>query len=234
MHGSVLTNDKYAKFANENTVEVMAMGRLDEAIEKGERRASTYAGMREGREVRFMFEWPGLTAEEMNALNRSKAGTYNDTGGIPMTFLVDPHTLAEITRWRGGGTTAKDIVEGVEAARKTLAQAHGQGFSRKAWNKILEAEEDAWARVGKEDYTKAVAALDKEIAKGAGWPEEVKERLQGTRARVVAVAEARIQELETLAAEDATKAKAELRKLLRKLKGTGLESRVEAFLQTLA
>ena len=42
MHSAVMQNKKYIKFANESTVEVIAVSRLDQAISKGDPKAGTY------------------------------------------------------------------------------------------------------------------------------------------------------------------------------------------------
>ena len=87
----MLQNEKYIEFANENTVEVVALGRLDEAIQKNERKAEEYDAKDEsGKPVKYMVEFPGLTREEIIALHQSKASTYNDTKGIPFTAIIDP------------------------------------------------------------------------------------------------------------------------------------------------
>ena len=49
MHGSVLQNDKYIEFADENTVEVIELQRLQEGIDEKDRKAETYKA-EDGRE----------------------------------------------------------------------------------------------------------------------------------------------------------------------------------------
>jgi hypothetical protein len=227
----VLQNDDYIQFATENTVEVLALSRLDEAIGKQEARAATFEGHRRGEPVQYLVSWPNLTAADVDALHKSKAGQYNDTGAIPVTFLVNPHTLEEITRWKGA-VTVDDLVEAVKAARKTLEEAHGEGFARKAFLKFLAAEEKAWEKVVKGDFAAAVKEVDKAIAKSAEWPEPMAMRGQTLRRLVIEAAEKRLAEVEALLGEDPAKGKAELRKLLPKLKGTGLEERAKALLES--
>jgi hypothetical protein len=130
MHSSVLQNKKYIAFSSENTVEVISLGRLDEGIQKGDARAATYeAEDEEGNKVQRLVSWPSLTVEEIDALRRSKAGTYNDTGKIPFTCVVNPHTLEEMQRW-SGGQSSKTIIEAVTEHKKTLAKEHGPSLSR--------------------------------------------------------------------------------------------------------
>ena len=224
MHRSVLTNSKYMEFSAKNTVEVISVSGVREAAEGGDDRAATYEGSNLGVPVEFLCQWPGLTVDDHEALRRTKAGSYNDTGGVPFTCLVNPHDEAEMARFKGG-TPAGDLMEAVEAARETLEEEHGEGFERKTWNKITGAEEDAWEKVAKGDYTKALKVLDKAAKKMADWPEAVQARATASREAVIGHAERALDTIEELAEEDAIKAKKALRKLRPKLKGTGLEER---------
>lgn len=227
MYASVMCNDKYMKFAEKNTVEVISLSRLQEGVDKEDARAETYEGMRKGNPVDFLVAFPGLTVQEMLDLHGSKAGRYNDTGKVPFTCLVNPHTQEEMTRWQGG-TPVKVVMQGVEDAREALVEEHGKGFSRKTYRKITGAEEDAWKKVAKGDYAKAVAILDKNAKKSAQWPEALRQRLDGTRTEIVSAAEKALDAIETLAETDPNAAKKDLRKIRSKLKGTGLEERAAA------
>jgi hypothetical protein len=232
MHSAVLENTKYREFAETGTVEVLCLSRLDEGIEKGDPRAATYEGQRNGKPVQMMVNFPGLTADEVNALNASKAGRYNDTGGIPVTTLVNPHTEEAIIRWQGG-TSAKTIIEAATEARATLEKEHGEGFPARTYAKFLGAEDDAWQAVAKGDFTKALKEVDAVLAKSEDWPEVMKTRGEALRRLIVEAAAARLDEIEAQSSEDLNRAKADLRKLLAKLKGTGLEERAKTLLETL-
>jgi len=111
VHGSVLQNKKYIKFAYENTVEVLALSRLDEGIQKGDKRAATYSGD-DGKE--YMVGWPNLTAADISSMCSSKAGSYNNTGKIPFTCIVNPHDEAEMVRFceRIPGPKMANMLEG--------------------------------------------------------------------------------------------------------------------------
>ena len=127
MHGSVLQNKKYIKFADENTVEVIALGRLQEGIDKKDRKAETYEDKKTG--AVYLVEFPGLTVEQMLALATSKAGSYNNTGKIPYTAIVNPHNEEEMS-YLPGGISGKQLMEAVEEA-KTLnlpIVVHSHGF----------------------------------------------------------------------------------------------------------
>lgn len=131
MHGSVLQNDKYISFANNNTVEVMAISRLDEAVSKGDkqsvdekRKTETYDGKDDkGNSIKLMKEWPNLTYDQLIALNSSPAGQYNKTGRIPYTSVINPFTLVE-TKQMPGGQGIKTIEEAVLEAEKSFAKEH--------------------------------------------------------------------------------------------------------------
>jgi hypothetical protein len=106
MHSALMCNKKYIEFANENTVEVISLDRLQEGIEKKDRKAETYEAKVDGQTVKYMVEFPGLTVEDMLALASSKAASYNKTGKIPYTAVVDPWTLTaqELNGGQGAGT----------------------------------------------------------------------------------------------------------------------------------
>ncbi|MCA9321683.1 MAG: hypothetical protein KDB53_13160, partial [Planctomycetes bacterium] len=87
----MMQNKKYIQFAEENTVEVIALQRLEEAVEKGDSKAEKYTKTGpDGQETEYMVNWPSLTYDQMIAFNRTKAGQYNKTGKIPYTAIVNP------------------------------------------------------------------------------------------------------------------------------------------------
>ena len=226
MHGAVLQNKKYIKFAEENTVEVMALGRLDQAIEKGDRKAETYkAKDKEGNEVEYLVEFPGLTAKMINSLKSSKAGSYNNTGKIPYTAIVNPHTLEEMNNIRGG-FGAKTLMGTVTEAKKTLEKTHGKSVSRKVLAKIDKAEAGIRKDLEKGKYSNALASagkLEKSVAK---QPEAVQKKAAAVTASVLATVGKRLDELEASISRGETKqAGRELAGLARALKDTDLEER---------
>jgi hypothetical protein len=231
MHSAVMCNKKYIDFADDNTVEVICLQRLKEGIEKKEARAATYEVEVGGKKVEYLVEFPGRTVEEIEALESSKGGQYNQSGSIPYTALVDPHTLKEITHW-GGGTSASTIMEAVEELRKSLEKEHGKGVARKDIAAVEEAEVDAQEKIVKGDYAGALKEFDGLSRKADKWPEVLKERWGKGREAVIASAEAELTRIETAKEEDATAARRDLTKLMGKLRGTGLEDRAKALLAT--
>ncbi|MBK6940523.1 MAG: hypothetical protein IPH13_10030 [Planctomycetes bacterium] len=232
MHASVLQNKDYIKFADKNTVEVISLSRLDEGIETKEHRAETYEVTENGEKKTYLVEFPGMTVDEMLALNRSKAARFNDTGGVPFTAVIDPWTEKEMQRW-SGGTASGAIQDGVLAARKSLTKEHGEGVERKALRDCEDGFAEARAQSGKGEFAKAIEVLKKAdgIAKGS---QLLQERATAARDEVVAAATAALDAIETLKASDAAKAKSELSKLNAKLRGTGLEERAKALAAELA
>lgn len=228
MHSALCCNKKYMDFAADNTVEVISLSDLEKGVEAGDRRAETYEAKVGGETAKYLCEFPGLTVEDVKALRHSKAGSYNQTGKIPYTCIVDPWTLEEIQHW-SGGQSSKSIIEAVEVARATLEEAHGEGLSRKELRKLDRTEEKAAEAVEKQDYAKAIKLLDK-AAKDA--PEVLQPRIKEARDGVIEAAGKAIDEAEST--EDAREAKRTLRRLRTKLKGTGLEPRVEQLLETIA
>lgn len=230
MHSAVMQNKKYISFAEENSVEVLALSRLDEGIQKKDKRAVAYkAKGPDGQDVTYMLEWPGLTLAEILTLDRSKAAQYNKTGKIPYTCLVDPHTEAEVERL---GSSAKAIMESVEAYRKKLQKEHGKGYSRKDLEKLTVAEAKVGQFVAAKEFAKAVEALGKVVAQGA--PEPVTKRLTASREAITKAATDEVQRVEELSKTDVAKAKKELAGLVERLRGTGVEDKAKDLMKALA
>jgi hypothetical protein len=232
VHGAVLKNKKYIAFADENTVEVISLQDLDKGMEKNDRRAATYKEKgANGQERECLVEWAGLTVEEINALHGSKAGTYNNTGSIPYTAIVDPHTLEQMDKI-SGGYGAGTLMEMVTAARKELEKQHGKGVSRKSLNKVRDADREIREELDKGNLAKALAdsaALEKKVAKESA---AVVDLAGKTRATVLEAAGKQLDEIEAMIArgEKAGAAK-QLGPLARALKGTTLEERALALLE---
>lgn len=233
MHSAVMQNADYVKFASQNTVEVLALGRLDEAVQKQEKKAATYQGERDGQKIDLMVEWPNLTYDEIIALNQSKAGQYNNTGGIPYTSIVNPHDLTEM--WsHSGGTGASAIEEAALAAKKKLEKQHGKGLSRKEYKSFAEAEGQAAKLASDGEFTKAISAIDAFKSKAEAWPQELKARYETGRQGVIDAAQKRLDEIAEAGASDPIAAKRDLDKLMLKLGKTGLEAKAKDLAQELA
>lgn len=229
MHSAVLQNKGYIDFHEDNTVEVLAMGRLDEAIKKGEKRAATYTAKdADGNEVEYMVEWPGLTKEDIFALRSSKAGTYNDTGGIPFTAIVNPHTLEKMVGMPGG-QSSKTVMEKVEEAKDKLEEAYGESLKRSDIEKLNEDLKKVQEKLEKYGGAKALAELAKAEKKAAKKGDRlvalatpVREKVMETITKEVDAAE------EMISDGDLKGAKKALSPLRRPLKDTELGERVEA------
>lgn len=232
MHGSVLQNKKYIAFAEENSVDVLTMDRLQEGIDKKDKRAGTYKRKDvDGEEKEFLISWPSLTVEELKAMDGSKAGTYNTTRKLPYTAVVDPFTLEEMGNLPGGFAMGA-LTDLVTAKKKELEKAHGKGVSRKALGKIREAEAAIRKELEAGNIAKALAdsaALQKKVAKE---PEAIVEIANKAAADALAAAGTKLDEIEAMISrgEKAEAAKA-LGPLSKGLKGTTLEERALALLE---
>lgn len=234
LHSGILKNKKYIEFSDKNTVEVICLGRLDEGIEKKEERAETYEVEKDGKKIAYMKEFPGMTTEQMLALGRSKGASYNNTGKVPYTCMVDPYTLEEVTKWEGGSASAGSIEEGVVEFRKKLDKDHGKGVSRKDIRTVGDAEARVAGLQEKGDFAAAIAELTKVTGKAKDWPESLTTRVAKVKDAVIAAAKVELDQLETLAATDRVEAKKGLAKLSARLKGTGLEERAKALMASWA
>ena len=232
MHSALMCNKKYIDFANDNTVEVISLDRLQEGIDKKDRKAETYEAKVDGQTVKYMVEFPGLTIEDMLALASSKAASYNKTGKIPYTCVVDPWTLDELKSWNGG-QGAGTIQEAVLEAKKAMEKEHGKGIARKDLTLVRDAAREADAKAAKGDFAAALDRLAKLDAKAEKWADGLKEKLATAKSNVVAAAEKALAAIEEKKATDAAAAKKELSTLATRLKGTGLEEKAKELLGSL-
>lgn len=233
MHSAVMQNEDYIKFASANTVEVVCLGSLDQAVQAGDKKAGTYEAVVNGEKVQRMIEWPNLTYDEMIALNSSPGGQYNDTGKIPYTCIVDPHTQKQVWKY-SGGSSAKAIQEAVKEARKVLDQEHGKGVARKDYRAFCDAESSATKLTTDGEFAKAIAAIQSATKNADEWPQEMQARRDTAKQAVIDAATAKLDEIESAVDSDAVQAKRDLDKLSTKLTGTGLEARVKEIAKKLA
>ena len=236
LHETLLCDKAYVAFAYENTVEVLALDRLQEGIDKGERAATTHTTKRAGKSAECLLAFPSLTIEEVLELNRSKASSYNKSGGLPFTAVIDPYTEEAIKSWQGGNrVTPASLMECVTAARETLTKDHGKGKPRPELKALADAETQSAARLKNRDFAgslDAFAAASKKADKEC-WPAHLKDRIAKCREATIAEATEALDDIESDKTVDAVKAKKDLTALLGKLRGTGLEKRAKDLLATL-
>jgi len=228
----VLQNKKYIAFADENSVDVITMDRLQQGIDENDKRAGTYKKKDvDGQEKEFLLSWPSLTVDELKDMARSKAGTYNKTGGLPYTAVVDPFTLEEMGSIKGS-FAAGALSDLVTEKKKELEKAHGKGISRKTLNKVRDADADIRGLLAEGNLTKALselATLQKKVAKE---PAAIMELADKTSAAVLEAAGKKLDEIEAMIGRgDKAAASKELGPLSRALKGTSLEERALALIE---
>jgi len=226
MHSSVLQNDKYIAFSNDNTVEVLIEERLDEGVQKKDPKADTYDAKDEkGNPVKYMKEWPGLTYDEIIALAGSPGGQYNKTGKIPYTSIVDPYTLQEM-KSLPGGQSAKGIMESVGEAAKKLVADHGPALKRATLQKFQATAKTIEDSIAKTGGSKAMADLVKLQASIAKESEALKNKAKELEAKVLDAVKADLDKAEGLiSAGDMKGATAILKPYAGLLKGTDLDAR---------
>ena len=228
----MLQNKKYIAFAEENAVDVLTMDRLQEGIDKKDKRAGTYkAKDADGQEKEFLLSWPSLTVEELKKMGETKAGTYNTTGKLPYTAVVDPHTLEEMGNLPGGFSLGA-LTDLVAAKKKELEKAHGKGVSRKTLTKVKEADAGIREALAAGNLAKALAdsaALQKKVAKESP---AIVEMANKTGVEVLEAAGKQLGEIEAMIARgEKAEAGKQLGPLSRALKGTTLEERALALLE---
>ena len=225
MHSAVMQNKKYIKFAEKSTVEVLSLSGLVQAVEKKDPKAATYK-TKDGREL--MVQWPSLSYDEIMALRSTPAGRFNDTGGIPYTCIVNPHTGKKMATVRS--RSASGIMEEVEVAAKELQKEYGKGYSRKALAKVNGEIAKANELNAEGKFDKALKTLKSLEGKNKNAPELVTSKIKTAREAVMAAAE---KKLEDVLAGDPKMIKRELNRLIPRLKGTGLEDKAREALKSL-
>jgi hypothetical protein len=227
MHGSVLQKDDYIDFAYENTVEVMALGRLDEGIEKGDRKAATYEGVdEEGKPVQYLVEWPNLTVADITAMRGSKAGSYNQTGKIPYTSIVNPHTEEEM-KALPGGQSAGQLMEAVEEMKAQLEKEHGASLSRKDVDAVKSLKVECAELIEKKGVGKALELVNKDAKKLNKKGARIEEMVTAYKAELIEKAGEELDKANDLIDEgDMSAAKKILGSLKSGVKKTPLEERI--------
>lgn len=233
MHSAVMQNKKYLKFASQNTVEVLALGGLDRAMQREKADSARIAQYekvgQDGQKTKYMVQWPSLTYDQILALNRSPAGRFNQSGGIPHTAIVNPHSLEKMQEWTGG-QSAKSIIDAAEEAMRALRKEHGKGMSRSLIRNVDMAIVKANAEAGEGEFAKALKSLDKASKKSDKWPESLQTKVSDAREAVIAAASTKLDEIESM---EAVPQKRALSRMRSKLRGTGLEDRVKQMLDAL-
>jgi hypothetical protein len=228
----VLQNKKYIAFAEENTVEVLNLQDLDKGIQKQDKRAATYkAKGADGQEMEFLLEWPGLTVEDVEKIRGTKANSYNHSGGIPYTSVIDPYTLEEMDKIAGKYSVG-EITDLVAAKKKEIEKAHGKGVSRKTLTKVKEADAQIREDLAAGNLAKALtdsAALQKKVAKEG---DAIVAMVQKTGVEVLAAATKQLDDIGAMLNRgEKAEALKQLGPLSRALKGTDLEARALGLLE---
>jgi hypothetical protein len=218
----VLTNKKYIKFADENTVEVISMGKIDVGQQRNDKRLLTYKA-KDGNT--YLVGWPNLTLDELKKNNQESA-KWNDTRGIPYTCIVNPHTNERMGEHISGGYGAGKLMDMVKVAKKTLEKEYGKSVSRKKLRKYQKSDTKARDLLEKGDLSKAMSEarkLEKAVAKQPTAVQEIATKLI---ADIVTSAGKQLDEAEALIARGALKdAQKILSPLVRILKKTDAEQR---------
>ncbi len=232
MHSAVMQNKKYIKFAGRSTVEVITLGSIERGVSSGHRNARTYEvkDPLTGKTRKEFALFPGLTLEDMQKLNRSKANSYNRSGKIPHTCIVDPFTEKKMNEWVGG-ISAKTIMETIKTDLKTIRKEHGKPkLTRKELFKIRGSLRKALVALGKKDFNHAWAELKSLKKKAQHLPHEVQLEIQPVEEKILDYAKAKLEEAQALLEKNPAKAKMIAGSLAHKLEGTSLEDMAQEIL----
>jgi hypothetical protein len=226
----VLQNEKYIEFADDNTVEILALGSIDDGINKKDKRADLYdAKDGDGKDVKYMKEFAGCTVDQLQAMNGSPAGQYNKTGHIPYVSIVDPFTLKEI-HGQPGGYAAGGLMKAVAEAKDQLNKEHGASVKRSVLKKVqadVKAVEATLASP-KGGVAKALADLRKVQAGLAKEADSIKAETKPVEDKILEAAKAQLDDAEAkISSGDVKGAGSILSSIGSGLKGTDLEARVK-------
>jgi hypothetical protein len=232
MHSSVLQNKKYIEYASDNCVDVLVLSRLEEGIEKHDAKAETYdAADEKGEKVQRFLNWPSLTLAEIQGFRSTKAATYNQSGKIPYTSIVNPYTLEEMQSWIGG-QSAKTIMDALDEQKKVLEKEHGPSLTRSVLQKFREQEDKVREALEKQGVAKALTVfkgLERFVEK---YGDAMKAKAAEVRETLMAAAKAELDKAaELIGSGDLAAAKKILSSLRFALKGTDLAPQLEELLE---
>jgi ElaB/YqjD/DUF883 family membrane-anchored ribosome-binding protein len=233
MHSAVMQNKKYIHFANRCTVEVMALGSIERAVSSGHRNARTYEvkDPLSGKTRKEFALFPGLTLEEMQKLNRSKARSYNQSGKIPHTSIVDPFTEEKMAEWTGG-ISSKTLMEHVKEGIKILRKEHGKpNITRKELFKVRASLKKTLLALGKKNFNTAWSELRGLKKRVRDLPQEVRVEVKPVEEKVMDFAKTKLEMARDLVESNPAKAKMIAGGLASKLAGTALEDMAKEILE---
>jgi len=229
----VLQNEKYIEYANDHTVEVIALGDLEKGLADPQyaRLSGTYDGKDEaGNPVKFLKEYAGMTVEQLVALDSSPAAQYNHTGHIPYASIVDPWTLQEVKSMPGGGGV-KTFMEAADEESKKLIAEHGPQVRRSVMQKVEASAKTIEASVAKDGVAKALADAQKLQTSVAKEHDVIKARAKALVDKILETAKSQLDDAEgKIGSGDVKGATKILSSLVGALKGTELEQRSKELL----
>ncbi len=229
MHRSVFQDGRYIKVADEQSVQVVSMLRMLQAIIAENKRLRTFKGKDAyGEETEFLVEFPTLTVDALQDVSLSAAGNYLTGQRLPQTSILDPHTL-DVLWTLGGVPESADLIRQIKVRRSSLTKKYGPGLSRKAWRAFLEGQIEIDKLLAKDQIVAALKRWRGLEALAAKGPDALKEKARNSRDVILDDAEQRLDEVaKLLEANEPGKARARLEGLPEALKGTRLGKRAAA------
>jgi hypothetical protein len=233
MHDNVMCSKEYREFEVDNGVDVIVLRGIDDGVANKDPRAATYEGKRaDGSKVRYLAELPGLTVADLDALEATKAASYNSSGQAPYTALIDPWDLVAGQQWTADvGITV--MMDAITKAKGVLEKQHGRADKRADVKALFAAIADADAKMAKADFSAAVSGMNALEASKANASERYKKSCDDEVAKVVGEAQKALDAIAARKGSDVLGARKDLALLIPKLKGTGLENKASALMDSL-
>jgi hypothetical protein len=228
----VLQTPGYIKFAREHSVDIMALSHWEQALKEGHRVATFKAKDDVGDEVEYLLLYPTLRPSDLPKLYTAKTVSFNKTGIMPYTAIVDPHTEEEMVGLTRGRCSGRSIMDAVTAAKKKLNQKYGPSVRRDTIEKIRKKQDAILdlALDGKLD--RAVPAYRRLERETAREPDAVRKLVATSWTAIVDEAGKALDTVAELLEKGANaEALRILRPLARPFAGTELEGRIRALVR---
>jgi hypothetical protein len=228
----VLQNKGYIKFAGSSCVDVIALSDWEQALKEGHRTQTFKAPDEYGDMVEWLLLYPTLQPRDLETLYNSTTVSFNKTGIMPYTAIVDPHTEEEMIGIPRGQTSLQRLKDAVLTAKKKLNEQHGPSVSRKTVAAIRKQQDQIQDKLLDGNVSGAIAQFRKLQQSVEKQPQSVRELAAMTWTILVKTAENRLAEVERLLEQGKrNEAFRVLKPLARAFKGTELQERIEALVQ---
>lgn len=228
----MLQNKGYIKFAGKHCVDVIALSDWEQALKEGHRTQTFKAPDEYGDKVEWLLLYPTLQPGDLDTLYNATTVSFNKTGIMPYTAIVDPHTEKELISIPRGQTSLARLKDAVVTAKKTLNEQHGPSVSRKTVAAVRKQQDQIQDKLYDGNVSGAMAQFRRLKKSVEEQPASVRELAAHTWTILVKTAEKRLAEAERLLEKGKREEAFRLLKpLARAFKDTELQDRIATLVQ---